>query len=159
MVSLKKRLADLVYCPETGFITFKGAATGTVDKSHGYVKVCADCKRFYAHRVAWLKMTGEWPPFEIDHINRVRTDNRWCNLRLANKRENRCNRTISATANTSGFKGVHFAKHVSDKTRKKWRAEIWHKGKKHCLGYFLTPEEASSAYRVAATRLHGEFAS
>jgi len=37
--------------------------------------------RVKLHRLAWLLQTGSWPSNEIDHINGVRDDNRWSNLR------------------------------------------------------------------------------
>ena len=48
---------------------------------------------FYASRLAFLYMTGEWPKDQIDHINRVRDDDRWENLREANQSQNSYNRT------------------------------------------------------------------
>ena len=29
----------------------------------------------------WCKQTGQWPEGDIDHVNRVRDDNRFVNLR------------------------------------------------------------------------------
>ena len=49
-------------------------------------------------------VTGAWPT-EIDHINRIRHDNRWENLREVTRRENRWNTVAS---NISGVKNVHF---------------------------------------------------
>jgi HNH endonuclease len=44
------------------------------DGSNGYSK-------HFAHRVAWLWMTGEWPVAEIEHKDGNRSNNRWGNLR------------------------------------------------------------------------------
>lgn len=88
----------LTYNPETGEFTRlkgtgKGAAAGTVtkgciDKSNGYRRICVQGKQRYAHRVAWLYMTGQWPKDQIDHKNMDRSDNRFGNLRQANNSEN-----------------------------------------------------------------------
>jgi hypothetical protein len=45
-----------------------------------------------AHRVAWALYNGADPGlFLVDHINRVRSDNRACNLRLVGAAGNRAN--------------------------------------------------------------------
>ena len=73
---------------------------------------------YYAHQVAWLWVYGEWPTSQIDHINRVRSDNRIANLRMANDSENGCNKGMQRN-NQSGFTGVWFAN-----WRGKWEASI-----------------------------------
>lgn len=47
---------------------------------------------FYSARLAFLYMTGEWPKDQVDHINRVRDDDRWENLREATQSQNSYNR-------------------------------------------------------------------
>jgi hypothetical protein len=37
-------------------------------------------------------MTGEWPKDQIDHINRIKDDDRWENLREATQSQNSFNR-------------------------------------------------------------------
>jgi hypothetical protein len=81
-------------------------------------------------------MNKESPPFSIDHINRVRNDNRKVNLRLATKTQNAQNRSL-AQANTSGVKGVHWAA-----DRRRWAAKIVLKGKVVHLGYARIFEDA-----------------
>jgi hypothetical protein len=90
-------------------------------------------------------MTGEWPADQIDHKNRVGTDNRWENLRAATNQQNQFNTTVRRN-NKCGLKGVHWSKE-----KKKWRAQIGLNGKTWSLGYYLTPEDASAAYRDAAS--------
>lgn len=87
-----------------------------------------------------------------DHVNRNTLDNRRGNLRVCNAAENAHNRR-RVLCNTSGFKGVFFEKGCN-----KWRAQIVVNKKKIHLGLFLSPEEAHTAYRVAAVELHREFA-
>lgn len=47
---------------------------------------------YYSARLAWLYMTGSWPVCEMDHINRIKDDDRWCNLREATRSQNAFNR-------------------------------------------------------------------
>ena len=56
-----------------------------------------DVTDYVAHRLAWLYMTGEWPRHEIDQINLDRSDNRFCNLRPANRSQNSANSTSRAS--------------------------------------------------------------
>jgi hypothetical protein len=72
-------------------------------------------------------MTGEWPEGVVEHINRVRTDNRWANLRPQLNRLNRA----EYRNNTSGVKGVSWSKH-----RRKWIAEIGAKVKREAFSKF-----------------------
>ncbi|MDA6380520.1 HNH endonuclease signature motif containing protein [Escherichia coli] len=62
-------------------------------------------KAYPAHRLAWLIVYGTMPDGFIDHINRVRTDNRISNLRLVTHSENMQNRKIQKN-NKSGYRGV-----------------------------------------------------
>ena len=101
-----------------------------------------------AHRLAWLYVHGEWPAEEIDHLNRVRSDNRISNLRLATQAENKQNTSLRRDS-TSGHKGVSW--HKRDK---KWVAEIKLHGKKHYLGYFNNINDAIAARKSEESRLH-----
>jgi hypothetical protein len=117
----------------------------------GYIVVRVDNMLHRAHRIAWAIMTDEWPCGEIDHINRNRSDNRFCNLRIATRCQNMQN-TRKPITNKSGVKGVSF-----DKKTKKWRSDIRADGKKFNLGRFNTIEEAKRAYNSAVQKLHGIF--
>jgi hypothetical protein len=101
-----------------------------------------------AHRVIWVIMTGEWPSGEIDHINGIRSDNRWCNLRDVSKVENGRNTWMRST-NTTGVTGVFWRRDNS-----KWVAKIRADGKLKHLGCFEAFEEAVAA-REQALREHG----
>lgn len=120
--------------------------------THGYERIAIDGSHHYAHRLAVLYMTGKWPKDEVDHINRVRDDNRWGNLREASKSENGRNTGLRKT-NTSGIKGVSW-----DRSRGKWLATICVGRVQTALGRFDTKEEAIAARRAAEARLHGDFA-
>ena len=156
----QKRLREVLdYDPETGILTWimrrravrVGAEAGRLN-SHGYREVIVDRKFIGAHRAAWCWMTGEWPEIDIDHINRIRDDNRWCNLRLATRTQNLGNDGFRSL-NTSGMKGV-----VWDRDRGKWRAQI-KKGKiTKNLGRFDDPQEAMDAYDAAAISYFGDYA-
>jgi hypothetical protein len=119
----------------------------------GYKQIPIQGRLYLAHRLAWLISTGEDPSnLLVDHINGIKTDNRFCNLRLATNSLNSCNRKLSAR-NTSGYKGVSYSK-----TKQKWRADVRINGKQTVIGYFDTPELAHMAYCKAAAELFGEFA-
>lgn len=106
-----------------------GAKAGYAHNS-GYVIIEIEGKQYLAHRLAWLYLTGRWPPAEIDHINRARTCNGWINLREALGFEN-CQNVGIRSNNKSGYMGVDW-----HKASKKWRARIVLKGKSIVVGYF-----------------------
>lgn len=152
--------ALLHYDPETGIFTWvqptgrrvkpgqiAGSATGA-----GYLLIAVDGCRTYAHRLAWLYMTGEWPEREIDHKDLNPSNNIWNNLRVATSGQNKANQRIPVT-NSSGFKGVSWSK--KDKI---WTAYITVGGKHRYLGGFHDPRLAARAYEQAAARHYGEFA-
>ena len=116
-----------------------------------YIKISINKKPYQGHRLAFLYMTGKFPHDLTDHIDGNGTNNKWNNLRLANRLQNLANRKIN-TNNTSGFKGVYF-----DKRDKRYYARIGFNGDLN-LGRFSTPEEAHIAYCKAAKEYFGEYA-
>lgn len=121
---------------------FFGEVAGTVQRN-GYVSISVNHKRYYAHRLAWLLMTGGWPPNDIDHKNGNRSDNRWENLRAATRSQNLQNRAASKTVGASWHARMG-----------RWRAVIVVGGRQKHLGYFDTQDEAATAYRLAKSKLH-----
>jgi hypothetical protein len=119
--------------------------------TNGYVYINIDGRPQLAHRLAWLYVNGEWPPDQVDHIDRVRSNNRIANLRSASTSDNACNGVLRFS-NTSGYRGVSWSKE-----KKKWVARIVKDRKQHVLGYFTSKETAFDRYRAAARNLHGEF--
>ncbi len=109
-----------------------------------YIHVCGKP----AHRLAFLYMTGKIPK-EVDHVNGVRTDNRWENLREVTRRDNTRNAHMLKT-NTSGACGVSWS---TDKN--KWRAQIAINHKNIHLGYFDNIQEAVCARKEAEKKYGG----
>lgn len=141
------RLRELLhYDPSTGVFTWRvkrkgvdvGDAAGT--KQSGYLSIMIDYKRHYAHRLAWFYITGDWPPCQIDHANGDRLDNRFANLRLADRSENQHNRGTPRN-NTSGFKCVYWLKNDGV-----WLARVQKDNRQIHLGRYSTRAEASKAY-------------
>ena len=130
---------------------YAGKRAGRPDK-HGHLRLVVNNAAVTAHRLIWFMVTGEWPPDDIDHVNGLRADNRWVNLRQATRAQNLWNMRLK-DSNMSGFKGV--SKHTQCD---RWVAQIRIPGGNRYLGLFHTPEEAHSAYVEAAIKLRGEFA-
>jgi hypothetical protein len=129
-----KTLLD--YCPDTGVFTWKvnkppRAKAGEVagyNNGSGYIKVSIHGVACYAHRLAFIWMNGESPNV-VDHINGVRHDNRWVNLRSVQQKQNCSNKTFGT--------GVRLV-------RGKWEARY---ASKH-LGYFKTKKQALQRHQT-----------
>lgn len=158
----QERLKTLVsYDPETGVFSNLVARPNLPFGAHvgwasgnGYRSASIDGVTYRLNRLAWLYMTGEWPPegYMVDHANRDRTDDRWANLRLANPSQNSANAQLSKR-NSSGHKGIYwYARHG------KWNAQIRVNRRLLSLGYFNTIDAAVSARKAAEQRYFGEFA-
>ena len=99
---------------------------------------------YYSSRLAWLYMTGEWPKDQMDHINRIRDDDRWENLREATQSQNSFNREW---AESSGdMRGIR--PHGN-----KYRVDI-----QRYLGLYDTLEEAKAVRDQALKENAGPFA-
>jgi hypothetical protein len=116
---------------------------------NGYVEIEFMDKPYQAHRLAWLHMTGEWPKNWIDHVNRVKSDNRFSNLREATREQNFSNMDKYKN-NTSGFTGVV-------RSGRRWKSVLQHNKTRHYIGSFGTPEEAREAYIIRSREIRGEF--
>lgn len=158
------RLKELLsYDPETGIWTRlvnrpgRGAKAGDNPNNQGgsgYIEFCVDGKNYRSNRLAWLYMTGEWPPALVDHKDLNRTNNRWSNLRIATHSQNKANGRAYAN-NGRGVKGVSINKWMK---LRPYRVRIQVNGKPIELGHFATLEEAGAAYASAAEKYYGEFA-
>lgn len=156
----RKELKQLIhYNPLTGtFTRLTKASTnpseedsvGCLDR-YGYRIIKLSGKRWKAHRLAYFYMTGKLPEV-VDHINNIRDDNRWKNLRGCSLRENKHNCLISKN-NSTGVKGISF-----DKARQKYLARVYADGKPHFLGYYDCIKKAERAVKAKRKELHGRFA-
>ena len=152
----QEKLKELLeYNPESGLFHHKASRKGVTggslagsENSYGQIRISVMGRLYLAHRLAWLYCYGTFPPCEIDHINRTRSDNRICNLRLATRLENMQNISIPKN-NTSGCIGVS-----KDKKSGKWASYIICKGKKINLGLFDSLDLARAARKIAKEKYH-----
>ena len=145
----------LNYDPATGLLTWTkcvakavhvGDVAGSADDK-GYILVGLRRRLYKAHRLIWLHMTGAWPEGMIDHLNGVKNDNRFANLRVVLADGNSQNVRRPNKRNKSGFIGV-----IAHQGR--WRASITINSKTRRIGDYNTPEEAHEAYLAAKRAFH-----
>ena len=157
-VNLLRSLLD--YNPETGILRWKENRGGTAKAGdiagcvmrNGYRKITVKCIPLLSHRAAWAMTYGEWPSFQIDHINGVRADNRICNLRQSTHTENARNHGNSRR-NKSGKVGVFWLEDC-----RKWWAYIHYNGKNINLGRFAEYADAVAAREKAEREYYRDFA-
>lgn len=153
MISHDDLLRQLSYDPETGVFKWRikkcrveaGDIAGR--KSNGYVVIKINQGHYPAHRLAWFYMKQVWPAHQIDHIDRVRNNNRWINLREATNKQNHENLGLNRT-NTSGEKGVRW-----EAARRRWFAFITHNSVMKNLGRYVEKADAVAARRQAEREL------
>ena len=165
MLTAEKLKALVSYNQETGMFSRRGKrksyGAGTAighPSARDRVQIYVEGRRYYAHRLAWLYAYGEWPTFEIDHIDGDPTNNALRNLRPATRSQNNANSRLKNN-NTSGLKGVSLCLHSRERGYQNiWRASITIDGRARNLGRYRTPQEAHAAYLKAAAEAFGEFA-
>jgi hypothetical protein len=134
----------------------KGARVGSVAghlKGNGYIHFSIDGKKYGAHRLAWLYMTGELPNGDIDHIDGNRANNAFANLRCVDRSTNLENiRGAKSHNKSSGLLGAY---RVANSSR--WHSKIQVRGRTVSLGCYDTAEQANAAYMRAKYELHAGF--
>lgn len=128
-------------------VTVKGQVAGFVDKQSGYACVKIHSKRYRQHILAYLYMTGTYPPdrMVIDHEDHNKLNNAWSNLRCVTQAEN--SRNVSATRRSrTGHQGVR-------QRGFKYIAYIKVQGKIQHLGTFGSASEAVCARKGHLAKL------
>jgi hypothetical protein len=143
------------YDPDTGHLIRKHSTKGynagrrvTRLNDAGYIVTTFNGVGYRVHHLVWIWHHGE-AVAEIDHINRVKNDNRIENLRACLHIPNCGN----SSPRVYKYKGVTFCKQTQ-----KWKAQIGMNYRNYSLGRFCTIEEAALAYNEAAKSHFGEFA-
>lgn len=140
----------LSYDPATGLFTWvqncgrgRKSSTAGVVQSHGYVSIVLKGQRYQAHRLAWLYLTDKDPgSFQVDHIDRDKSNNKASNLRLATQAQNSWNQQAQGWTKTKDGR---------------YQAAIRVDGKPIHIGRYTTVEEARTAYIEACVKFHGEW--
>ena len=109
----------------------------------GYIRVRIGEKVYQSHRLIMMAFVGESDK-EVDHINRIKNDNRFENLRYVTRTENNWNRDF--VENAKGYYWHHT----------KWRASIRINNKLITLGRFDNEQEARQAYLDACSKFRNE---
>jgi hypothetical protein len=141
------------YDPLTGIFTWAkkrsgyqiGQETGSRCIRTGYVKLQVYGKRYLAHRIAWLYVHGKLPTHSIDHINRLKHDNRIENLRDVPHVVNSANTGARKKARYN-LKGVKFIRRTQS-----YKVEFVFNGEKHFLGEFADRDIAQDTYNKFMT--------
>ncbi len=132
------------YNENTGVFRYKTRAANCIQigdiaggvSSKGYIAINIKWKPYQAHRLAWLYMTKDWPKYDIDHINRIKTDNRFSNLRDIPHFANNLN---------NGGKGYYWNVRMG-----KWAVQVRINKKQIHIGYYST--EIAAAYSAFVWR-------
>lgn len=138
----------LIRLVRTSSCTHVGDVVGS-RHSEGYLTVCVDGNQYFVHRLIWLWVYGEWPPYDIDHRNGKRADNRFPNLRMATRSENNQNKSSALRNSQTGILGVSW-----NRRNQKWYAQLVVNGKHaihSCHGHI---EDAIAARRAAEMKYH-----
>lgn len=116
-------------------------------RGDGYRGLAIDKRQYLASRIIWMWMTGDDPgELYVDHIDRYRDNNRWSNLRLADRPQQMWNRKMPG-------KGYCF-----DKQRGLWAVRFYVRGKRIFGGRFADESDAAAAAIELRAQHHGEFA-
>lgn len=118
---------------------YAGKPAFTSRDPRGYLRGAVRGLNLYAHRAAVAYVTGEWPPDEVDHINRDKSDNRLKNLRAASHRENRLN--------TDDCDRPH--RGIYQMPNGRWRVQIKRQGQSLHLGTYDSLDDALEARSAA----------
>jgi len=154
-ISAEEARKFLDYNQETGEFSWRltrssraraGATLGSWDM-HGYKTVRILGRSYKLHRLAYLIMTGSWPSGDIDHLNGIRHDNRWANLRDVPRVVNLQNRR--AGVGRTGLLGAYF-----DPRKNCYYSRISMGDKSVHLGTFSSAQAAHEAYVEAKRRMH-----
>lgn len=129
----------------------KDGIAGSVN-SKGYIHIRVNNKFYLAHRLIWVLHDNLLSDKDfVDHRNRIKTDNKIDNLRIATVAQNNINRGV-LPSNTSGRKNIYYSRYHD-----RWVADISINGKS-IKRYRPTKEDAVMALEGLRKEYPDEFA-
>jgi len=131
------------YDPNNGKVFNKKGKEIIRKSKYGYIVINGSTHfkgGLFAHHFGWYWIYKNINFNQLDHINRIRTDNRICNLHNVTNQQNSWN---------TEAKGYFYYKNIN-----KWKAYITLNYKQIHLGYFKTEKEAKTAYKIAKEKYH-----
>lgn len=121
-----------------------GDDAGSIDET-GYRRVRVKGVDYYAHRLIWLIVTGNWPTNTIDHRDHNKLNNRFSNLRDVTHAVNMGN--FPRVGNT-GLRGI-------TKVGSKFQVTLWLFGKTVTIGRYKDIETAELVSEAARDMRNG----
>ena len=148
MLTQAELKSKLNYDPDTGVLTWvKTNKRAGCNDSSGYRTIGISGKKYKEHRVIWIYIYGINPDYDLDHVNRIKNDNRINNLRCATEMQNAQNIIKAQKHSKTGILGVSPYKNI-------FQASIQVNGVRKHLGRFKNIDDAKSAYLKAKKELH-----
>lgn len=132
--------------PKIQIGTIAGALT---PKGYRYIQVQG--RKYPAHHLVWFFETGSLPALSLDHIDGIKSNNHFSNLRQVTTKQNNEHRGKQKN-NSTGYKGVTFNKRLN-----KFIAQIQHNYNSIHLGVFDTALEASIKYEEYAKSVFSHY--
>jgi hypothetical protein len=114
----------------------------------GYYSVKIQNKSYPVHRIIWLYVHGIFPDQDIDHKNRIRNDNRLCNLRSVSRTDN-CQNISLPRHNKSGHIGVSWIKR-----HEAWTVYVKVNKKNKWLGCYKNLDDAVAARKAGEAKYY-----
>ena len=139
------------YDPKTGNLyrrvkgteEFRSKPAGTKTKT-GYIQIGVNGKLYLAHRIIMLLVNKNLSDdYQVDHIDHNRLNNKLNNLRVVSQSGNMRNSGVRSDSST-GVTGVVYLEGA-----RKYRANIFVRGKRIHIGLYQTLEEAATARKEA----------
>ena len=116
---------------------------GCLRKTNRYWYISINGKQYLRGRLIFFMHKGFWPSEEVDHINRIRTDDRIENLVASNRSEN--------AKNTKGRSNTGW-KHIHKANKKSCKQGFWYVFSLKDKGKFKTIKASTCLDKLVAFR-------
>lgn len=140
---------ELTYRTDSGYRIKAGMRAGSI-KRNGYRQVSINGKVYAEHRLIWRMVTGQDPgELTVDHINEIKDDNRFDNLRLATEKE-QARYWIKNHSQKWRQKNSYSprCRYYYKDRRNTWQVIMRIDGKTKYCGTFLTEQEAQRQVEI-----------
>jgi len=143
---------EITYNPMSGrFTDAKSNYRDTTIGADGYRTISIGGKTYKAHRLIFLLSGQNISEKEVDHIDNIRSNNTWINLRIVSKKQSQANALLRTDSSTK-IKGLTF-----HKSKKLWVGRVQHNKKRYEVSS-KTKEIAIEKLEKLRIRVHGIYA-